>query len=112
MLETTTDPWIILGLEPCGDFKRVHRAYAAKVKETHPEDDPAGFMRLRKAYETLRESLNRPDGLELPSVASSEATAAPEPEPTPVPKRPVRERAEPLAPDWEVPETMPPDGEG
>ena len=63
-------------------------------------------MRLRKAYESLRESLNRPDGLELPSVAPSEATAAPEPEPTPVPKRPVRERAEPLAPDSEVPETI------
>jgi len=27
----TTDPWVTLGLEPCGDFRRVRRAYAAKA---------------------------------------------------------------------------------
>ena len=102
------DPWVILGLEPYSDFKRVRKAYAEKLKRTHPEEDPEGFMLLREAYEYLRDSLNRPEGVELWWKELSEATAASEPEPksTPVRKRPVRERAAPLAPDWDVPQTV------
>ena len=106
MLGTTTDPWVILGLEPCSDFGRVRKAYTARVKQTHPEDDPAGFMALREAYEFLRESLERPDTVEVPLLESSDAAATPEPEPTPVPKRPVRERVALVTPDWEVPEMI------
>jgi len=43
--------WQILDISPTKEVKRIRRAYALKLKETHPEDDPAGFEALRNAYE-------------------------------------------------------------
>lgn len=42
----------VLGLEePPADRKAVKRAYSKMLKETRPEDDPEGFMRLRDAHD-------------------------------------------------------------
>lgn len=43
--------WKTLGCKPGSDLATVRRAYAARLKEVHPEDDPAGFQALREAYE-------------------------------------------------------------
>ena len=43
--------WAILGLEPTSDERAVLRAYARKLRETRPEDDPEGFQRLLAARE-------------------------------------------------------------
>ena len=43
--------WAVLELEPTRDVSAIKRAYAEKAKTCHPEEDPEGFLNLRKAYE-------------------------------------------------------------
>ena len=43
--------WTILGLEPTKDVSAIKRAYAQRALDCHPEEDPEGFLELRKAYQ-------------------------------------------------------------
>ncbi|KEQ27460.1 J domain-containing protein [Paenibacillus tyrfis] len=43
--------WEILGIDPTHEVSAIKKAYAAKLKIHHPEDDPAGYQQLREAYD-------------------------------------------------------------
>lgn len=47
------DVWEILGINPTNDLSSIKKAYAAKLKIHHPEDDPEGYQRLREAYDLV-----------------------------------------------------------
>ncbi|MEF8843465.1 MAG: J domain-containing protein [Haloarculaceae archaeon] len=53
----------ILELEAGADLEAVRRAYRERAKETHPDrgGDPETFIRVREAYERLRERLEGED---------------------------------------------------
>jgi len=82
---------VVLGLadsdEPTRD--RVRRAYLRKLREHSPERDPAGFQRLRAAYEMLQQI----DDFVSPPITIAPAprpstTPAPEPSDEPTPETP------------------------
>jgi len=47
----TQDCWAILEIEPTQNVRDVKRAYAKKVKQVRPDDDPEGFKVLYNAYQ-------------------------------------------------------------
>ena len=57
--------WDILGISETKDVEKLKIAYRNQLKTTNPEDDPQGFMELRKAYE---------EALKLASVSEEETS--------------------------------------
>ncbi|WP_054957709.1 J domain-containing protein [Paenibacillus dakarensis] len=43
--------WSTLGIEPTEDSSAIKKAYARKLRQHHPEEDPEGYQRLREAYD-------------------------------------------------------------
>lgn len=53
--EMNDDPWQVLELDPrMATLADVKRAYARLLKDNRPDQNPAGFMRLRAAYESAQ----------------------------------------------------------
>lgn len=45
------DSWSQLGIEPTTDIRAIKKAYAIRLKLTHPDDDPQAYQQLREAYD-------------------------------------------------------------
>lgn len=73
-----TTPWFLdlLGLVPPVTERDVKRAYAQRIKTVDPERDPAGFEKLRAAYEAARAHLAVSP---VPSVQQATPTPVPPP---------------------------------
>lgn len=91
-------PFEVLGLTaPPFTRAAVRRAYAAALRRHRPEDDPAGFRRVRDAYEALAaldDAALAAAAAEATGAAEGSTTAGPAPDPTPAADGPT-----PAAPD-------------
>ncbi len=112
--------WTVLGLPPTADAVAIRRAYARRLKETRPEDDPDGYHRLRAAREAALEDAARrapaqaPPGEAGPEAAEDRAEpsfgAAPPDASAPLPASAPRETSAPSdvsAPSERVPAAEP-----
>ncbi len=88
-------PWSELGLPGPADLSEVRRAYAERLKTTHPEEDPEGFQRLHEAYQQAR-CLARKGGR-----ASYR----------PAPSQPQEQEERREEPGWDYDELVAPEGE-
>lgn len=79
---STASVWKTLGVERGADERSIRRAYAAKLKTAHPEDDPEAFQKLRQAYEVAlqwaRASQPPRNDVDEAHAAAAEAHAAPD----------------------------------
>lgn len=79
-------PWNELGLPGPSSPETVKYAYAQRLKEVHPEEDPEGFQKLYRAYTAARRLATlmerdepiRPSGQEPPSEPPPDETSQPE----------------------------------
>jgi hypothetical protein len=89
--------WRELGIAETWDFREIRRAYARRLKVTHPEDDAEGFRRLRAAYEYVMSVAAH--AVQQQSAAQGEAPpAAPAPTAVAEPASAVGDDAAPAAP--------------
>ncbi len=58
--------WAVLGIGRTTDLQAIKRAYALRLKQVNPEDDPEGFKHLRQAFEEARRQVAEGGGEDSP----------------------------------------------
>lgn len=67
-METSENPFDVLGIAPTGNPSAIRRAYFAAVQRHPPHADANAFRRLRAAYESLATPSGRSAALVLAPV--------------------------------------------
>lgn len=98
--------WDVLGIPRDSDRATKRRAYAARLKQTNPEDDPQGFMALREAYEAALNWVEYEEDWDDPSWEAEPVADAPADAPAPTVDDPVVDVSAP--PVAIVPPDLPP----
>jgi hypothetical protein len=73
--------WEVLGIAQTNDERAIKRAFATRLRITSPESDPAGYMKLREAFEAAKQfaSMQRHyESSEEPADEPGEAVEAPQ----------------------------------
>jgi hypothetical protein len=86
------DIWDVLGTERTSDMLLIRRAYARKLKLTNPEDDAAGFERLRAAFDRAIALAGQTVQLQLYAQRAAQRA---EPPPEPASPEPLHAQAQP-----------------
>jgi hypothetical protein len=68
--------WSVLGMTASRDERAIKRAYAARLKVTRPEDDPAAFQILNDAYQAALQLARQANDLDWPDDAPAPRTEA------------------------------------
>ncbi|MSQ47509.1 MAG: molecular chaperone DnaJ [Deltaproteobacteria bacterium] len=55
----TNAPFVVLGIDETASDEMIREAYIAALRISPPDRDPAGFSRIRDAYEQLRDPEKR-----------------------------------------------------
>jgi len=71
--------WKILEIPHGSDRDAIRRAYAKKLRATHPEDDPEGFKQLRAAYEAALRHLEYQSWNDIDEDEDEDVIASAEP---------------------------------
>lgn len=53
------NPFAVLGIDPTAGADAVRAAYLAAIRRSPPDRDPAGFRRIREAYDAVRDEERR-----------------------------------------------------
>lgn len=72
---TTARIWQVLGLSGPTDIRGIKSAYAARLKENRPEDDPEAFQQLRAAYQAALALVKHEDAHSKRIVPFADATS-------------------------------------
>jgi hypothetical protein len=76
-----TTIWQTLGIAATSDVAIIRKAYASRLKECHPEEDAAGFQRLRAAYEAALQAARGAIAAARPERPTGVASATDTPPP-------------------------------
>jgi len=69
--------WDILGLDgPTRDSKAIKKAYARKLKTVRPDEDQAGFMALRDAFDRAKNFANHDEDNDFSEVSTAQIFSA------------------------------------
>lgn len=68
--------WQELGIAATRERGEIRRAYAQRLKKVHPEEDPAGFQRLRQAYELALQLAAHAPAADFPPAPPNDARAS------------------------------------